>query len=84
MRPPANTPLIHLDPSNAKARFNLGNIFDDRREYQAARILFRDAAALNPDFADAHFNLALACEQLGLVEGGAGPLAALSRARTDW
>jgi tetratricopeptide (TPR) repeat protein len=56
------------EPGNAKARFNLANVLHDRREQQAALILYRDAAALTPDFADAHFNLALTCEQLGLVE----------------
>jgi tetratricopeptide (TPR) repeat protein len=59
---------IALEPANAKARFNLGNVLHDRIEYQAAVILFRDAAALDPDFADAYFNLATTCEQLGLVK----------------
>jgi hypothetical protein len=59
---------IAADPANAKARFNLGNVLHDRSDYQAALILFRDAVALNPTFADAHFNLATTCEQLGLVK----------------
>jgi len=40
----------------------------DRQEYQAALILYRDAVALAPDFADACFNLALTCEELELVD----------------
>jgi len=42
---------IELEPTNARARFN--------------PILYRDVVALDPEFADAHFNLALPCEQLG-------------------
>jgi len=56
---------IELDPTNAKARFNLGNM----GEYQAAVILFRDLAALDPW---AHFNLVLTGEQLGRAEGAQG------------
>src|SRR5262245_41652829 len=51
-----------LEPTNAKAHFNLGNVLHDRSEYQAALILYRNAAALDPQFADAHFDLALTCE----------------------
>ena len=65
----ARSPRAGRTPSgNAKARFNLANELHHRHEYQAALILYRDAAALAPDFADAHFNLALTCEQLELVE----------------
>ena len=80
---------IELEPTNAKARLNLGNVLHGRGEYQAALILYRDAAALDPEFADAHFNLALTCEQLERVEEArrhwqryldpAGELAAIAR-----
>jgi protein O-GlcNAc transferase len=59
---------LEQGPANAKARFNLANVLHDRREYQAALMLYRDAAALAPDFPDAYFNLALPCEELGFVE----------------
>jgi tetratricopeptide (TPR) repeat protein len=59
---------IDEEPSNAEARFNRANVFHDRHEYQAALILYRDAVALAPDFADACFNLALTCKELELVE----------------
>jgi hypothetical protein len=45
----------------------LAKVLHDRREYQAALILYR-ATGLTPDFADAYFNLALTCEELVLVE----------------
>jgi len=64
-------------------------VLHGRGEYQAALILYRDAAALDPEFADAHFNLALTCEQLERVEEArrhwqryldpAGELAAIAR-----
>jgi len=55
-------------PSPLRASAEVANILHDRDDYQAAFILFRDAATLDPEFADAHFNLALTCEQLRRVE----------------
>jgi tetratricopeptide (TPR) repeat protein len=46
--------------------FNLGNIAHDSGEYAEARGLYERAVRLAPDYADAHFYLALTLEKLGL------------------
>ncbi len=46
--------------------FNLGNIAHDLGAYAEARRLYERAVRLAPDYADAHFYLALTLEKLGL------------------
>jgi tetratricopeptide (TPR) repeat protein len=46
--------------------FNLGNIAHDLEAYTEARRLYERAVRLAPDYADAHFYLALTLEKLGL------------------
>jgi tetratricopeptide (TPR) repeat protein len=45
--------------------FNLGNIAHDLGDYIEARALYERAVRLAPDYADAHFYLALTLEKLG-------------------
>lgn len=46
--------------------FNLGNIALDREQFAEARLLYERALLLEPDYANAHFYLALVLEKLGL------------------
>lgn len=46
--------------------FNLGLIAHDRKDYAKARGLYERALLLEPEYADAHFYLALTLEKLGL------------------
>jgi tetratricopeptide (TPR) repeat protein len=46
--------------------FNLGNLAHDREDYAEARRLYEQALRKAPDYADAHFYLALTLEKLGL------------------
>jgi tetratricopeptide (TPR) repeat protein len=48
-----------------EAHFNLGNILHDLGRYREAQVKYRDALALNPTFADAHFYLAVTLEKNG-------------------
>lgn len=54
---------IHLSPSSAKARNQLGVVLSRFLETDAARQAFEDALSLDPQFAEAHVNLALILAQ---------------------
>jgi tetratricopeptide (TPR) repeat protein len=51
------------DPQYPLARFNLGNLYDEQGNFEAARTHYLEAIRLNPRYADAYFNLALLCER---------------------
>jgi tetratricopeptide (TPR) repeat protein len=53
------------DPSYPLAQFNLGNLYDEQGRIKEAFDYYRRTLELNPNYADAHFNLALLCERTG-------------------
>jgi len=57
-----------LDPKNARAHYNLGNVLVQQREWDLALAQFQKALALQPDFAEAHNNLGNILFEQGLVE----------------
>lgn len=55
---------IQMDPSNPRLRVELGGIYYSLGDYLSAANQFRQATALKPDYANAHFNFANALVQL--------------------
>ena len=55
---------IQLDPTNPSLRLELGGIYFAANEYLAAANLFRQATALKPNYANAHYNFAQALLKL--------------------
>ncbi len=49
---------LKVDAGNAHAAINLGNLQEQTADFEAAEVSFRMAIAAQPDFADAHFQLA--------------------------
>jgi len=66
---------VQIEPSNAVALFNLGSTLDDLGRLNEARQQLRLATRLDPDYADAHYNLAIVCEKMNAEE---------SEARDHW
>ena len=56
---------LKVDPAQPEAQYNLGYVMLERGRTELAIRYFRGALASDPRFADAHFNLAMAYEQLG-------------------
>ena len=56
---------IELNPSYAKAHYNLGTLFLKLGDYREALEALREAIRLNPRSSDALYNLAAAYAQLG-------------------
>jgi tetratricopeptide (TPR) repeat protein len=56
---------IGLDPNCFEAHFNVGNSQHDLGRFDRALVCYRDAVALNPGYADAHFYLAVTLEKTG-------------------
>ena len=56
---------IAIDGDVFEAHFNLGNIFHDLARYREAQTCYREALRLNPQYADAHFYLAVTLEKGG-------------------
>jgi tetratricopeptide (TPR) repeat protein len=53
------------DPNYVLAFFDLGNVLDELQRIDESIIAYRQAVALAPGYADAHYNLALAYECKG-------------------
>jgi TolB-like protein/Flp pilus assembly protein TadD len=45
---------LELDPGSAVARVALGHVLRDRHEWEAADSMYREALAIDPDYAEAH------------------------------
>jgi tetratricopeptide (TPR) repeat protein len=54
-----------VDPEYALAHFNLGNLFDERGDRQAALSHYQAALRIHPSYADAHYNVALLYQSTG-------------------
>ena len=52
------TPLVVNNPSDARARSAIGAAWMGLGDVRAAKIALEKAVSLNPQLADAHFNLA--------------------------
>ncbi|MCY2931367.1 MAG: tetratricopeptide repeat protein [Planctomycetota bacterium] len=61
--------VVESRPQNARARNNLGNALADTEKFPQAVEQFREAIRLQPDFADAHYDLGNALYKLGRKEG---------------
>ncbi|MDA1079825.1 MAG: tetratricopeptide repeat protein [bacterium] len=59
---------IENDPTNPALRVSLGGIFLSQEEFAQAATLFQQATEVKPDFANAHYNLAVALVQLNQLE----------------
>jgi tetratricopeptide (TPR) repeat protein len=53
------TKALASDPRHFEAHFNLGNLYFDTGEYRLARLHYHLASAIDPGFADLHYNLCL-------------------------
>ena len=53
-----------MQPDNADASFNLGNVYFNKGQYRPAADNYRDAIRLNPNLAHAHYNLGMALLRL--------------------
>jgi Flp pilus assembly protein TadD len=60
---------INLEPTNPALRVDLGGIYFVNNDFLSAANLFRQAAALKNDYANAHFNFAQALINLKDIEG---------------
>ena len=56
---------IELDPEYVEARNSLGCVLAETGQYELATAAFRGAISLYEDYADAHYNLARALDDLG-------------------
>ena len=56
---------LALDPDQPEARYNLANLYEQESQLDLAIAEFRRVVARRPEFADAHFNLAIALEKVG-------------------
>ena len=56
---------LALDPDQVEARFNLANLILESGDLELAVAEFRRVLQVAPDFADGHYNLAVALERLG-------------------
>jgi tetratricopeptide (TPR) repeat protein len=56
--------LKEMQPDNADARFNLGNVFFNKGQYGPAADSYREAIRLNGNLAHAHYNLGMALLRL--------------------
>ena len=65
---------MEVDAAQAEAPYNLAYLLVEDGRRDAAIPLFERAIGLRPDFAEAHFNLAMALSELGQRV----------RARTHW
>ena len=56
---------LRIDPHNATAHYNLGNLAFAARDWQEAAAHYRSALETRPDYAQAHANLSFVLVQLG-------------------
>lgn len=60
---------LQLNPTNAVAVNNMGQIYFDKKDYKKAEELYRKAISLDPKFADAYFNLGSTLGTIGDFPG---------------
>lgn len=53
------TTCLKHDPRHSEAHYNLANLYFEVNDFRLAQIHYEMAAAVDPDFANAYFNLAL-------------------------
>jgi tetratricopeptide (TPR) repeat protein len=58
---------IQLDPTNPRLRLDLGGLYFANEDYLSAANLFRQATALKPDYANAHYNFGHALWKLNAL-----------------
>lgn len=63
---------IRLDPNNPRLRIDLGGIYFQLEDLDSAIRLFEQAATLKPDYANAHYNLAVALSRNNQTERAIG------------
>lgn len=59
--------VLELDPQHAAAHINLGTLYYNRQEYQAAEQHYRRALEIDPRYALAHFDLGNVLDETGRV-----------------
>ena len=59
---------VRLDPGNVDAYYGLGTAYLERKLLPQAQTCFYQATVLRPDFAPAHFNLAITFDLQGMAE----------------
>lgn len=59
---------VALDPLNVNTRIALGGIYYSAKAYEDAIDVFKLAVAVKPDFANAHYNLAVAYRENGSLD----------------
>ena len=64
-RPPAELTGVELKPVDLVVNHDLGNVLDEMQRLSEATVAYQKAVALVPQYADAHYNLALAYERQG-------------------
>jgi tetratricopeptide (TPR) repeat protein len=65
---------IALEPTNPKNYLELGQAFLATKEFSLAEATFNKAIELKPDYANAHYQLALAFEQQGKLDEAIGKM----------
>jgi tetratricopeptide (TPR) repeat protein len=66
--------LIKIDPSDASAQFNLGNMLRAHGRIVEAEVAFRGATRIDPTFAEAWYNLGDLLDDQGRLEAAIGCL----------
>ncbi len=69
------TTCLKHDPRHTEAHYNLANLYFDQNDFQLAQLHFQMATELEPEFANAYFNLALVLSINGHAEAASQALA---------
>jgi tetratricopeptide (TPR) repeat protein len=56
---------LEYEPNQAEARYNFANVLEDLGEQELAIGQLRQVCVINPDFADAHYNLGVLLAKMG-------------------
>jgi tetratricopeptide (TPR) repeat protein len=56
---------LEFEPYQAEARYNFANVLEDLGEIDLAINQLRQVCVMNPDFADAHYNLGVLLARMG-------------------